>query len=113
MTKNLLASFILVITAMDAGAQPNTRGGGTSYASFIDYKKAFSRPAESLKKKEDTLQKQFEAKKLEWPAKYVYIRSFKYDSQHEVWVKNDPKDKYQLFKTYRVCALAGTLGPKR
>jgi murein L,D-transpeptidase YafK len=51
--------------------------------------------------------------KLEWPAKYVYIRSFKYDSQLEVWVKNDAKDKYKLFKTYKVCALAGTLGPKR
>ena len=40
-------------------------------------------------------------------------RSFKYDSQLEVWVKNDRKDKYKLFKTYKVCALAGTLGPKR
>src|SRR5688572_15028716 len=43
----------------------------------------------------------------------MYIRSFKYDSQHEVWVKNDPKEQYQLFKTYKVCVLAGTLGPKR
>jgi hypothetical protein len=31
----------------------------------------------------------------------------------EVWVKNDIKDPFQLFKTYRICALAGTLGPKR
>ena len=30
----------------------------------------------------------------------------------EVWVKNDRKDPYKLFKTYRVCALAGTLGQK-
>lgn len=48
-----------------------------------------------------------------WPAKYIYIRSFKYDFQLEVWVKNDIKDPFQLFKTYKVCALAGTLGPKR
>jgi len=61
----------------------------------------------------DTLQKQFEAKKLGWPAKFIYVRSFKYDSQLEVWVKNDIKDQFQLFKTYKVCALAGTLGPKR
>src|SRR4030095_1740870 len=45
--------------------------------------------------------------------RYIYIRSFKYDSQLEVWVKNDIKDPFQLFKTYKVCALAGTLGPKR
>jgi len=31
----------------------------------------------------------------------------------EVWVKNDIKDPFQLFKTYKICALAGTLGPKR
>lgn len=81
--------------------------------SFIDFQRTLPRPSEAMKRKEDTLQKQFEAKKLQWPAKYIYIRSFKYDSQLEVWVKNDRKDPYQLFKSYRVCALAGTLGPKR
>jgi murein L,D-transpeptidase YafK len=59
------------------------------------------------------LQKQFAEKKLQWPAKYIYIRSFKYDSQLEVWVKNEIAEPFQLFKTYKVCALAGSLGPKR
>ncbi len=88
------------------------KGGGTSF-SFIDYQKSFQRPGEALKRKEDTLQKQFEEKKLQWPAKYLYIRSFKYDSQFEVWVKNEIKEPFKLFKTYKVCALAGSLGPKR
>src|SRR5205085_1955569 len=48
-----------------------------------------------------------------WPAKYIYIRSFKYDGQLEVWVKNERKEPYRLFKVYKICALAGTLGPKR
>ncbi|MFZ9388709.1 MAG: L,D-transpeptidase family protein [Chitinophagaceae bacterium] len=95
-----------------ASAQPSYSGGSNSY-SFIDYQKTFPRPGEALQRKEDTLQKQFEAKKLTWPAKYIYIRSFKYDSQLEVWVRNDVRDPFTLFKTYRVCALAGTLGPKR
>jgi len=86
---------------------------GTSFSSFIDYQKTFPRPDESFRRKEDTLQKQFEEKKLKWPANYIYIRSFKYDSQMEVWVKNEIKDQFKLFKTYKVCALAGTLGPKR
>jgi len=30
-----------------------------------------------------------------------------------VWVKSEKNEKYKLFKNYRVCALAGTLGPKR
>lgn len=110
--KNLVILFFGVIFPLFVVSQPSSKGGGNSY-SFIDYQKNFPRPSEALLKKQDTLQKQFEAKKLEWPAKYMYIRSFKYDSQLEVWVKNDLKEKFQLFKTYKVCALAGTLGPKR
>ena len=45
--------------------------------------------------------------------KEMYIRSFKYDSQMEVWVRNNNNEPFKLFKTYKVCALAGTLGPKR
>ena len=95
-------------------AQTSTfKTGSLSFSSFIDYQKTFPRPSEALQRKEDTLEKQFAAKGLKWPAKYIYIRSFKYDSQMEVWVKNEIKDPFQLFKTYKICALAGTLGPKR
>ena len=110
--KNLLICFFYAAFSLTTAAQPPSKGGTNSY-SFIDYQRNFPRPSEAFQKKQDTLQKQFEEKKLEWPAKYMYIRSFKYDSQLEVWVKNDLKDKFQLFKTYKVCALAGTLGPKR
>jgi murein L,D-transpeptidase YafK len=82
-------------------------------ASFVDFQRSLQRPADALKSKEDTLRKQFAAKGLAWPAKYIYLRSFKYDGQLEVWVKNDRKEPFKLFKTYRVCAMAGTLGPKR
>jgi len=102
--------ILLISTTFTALAQPPQKGGTNS---FINYQRTFPRPSEALARKEDTLQKQFEAQKLDWPAKYIYIRSFKYDSQLEVWVKNDIKDKFKLFKTYKVCALAGTLGPKR
>ncbi len=104
--KNLFITLILSMVASAAISQ------GPS-PSFVDYQKALPRPGDALKRKGDTLQKQFEAKGLEWPARYVYIRSFKYDGQMEVWAKNERKDQYKLFKTYKVCALAGTLGPKR
>jgi murein L,D-transpeptidase YafK len=81
--------------------------------SFVDYQKSFGKVSDVFKRKEDTLKKQFAAKKLEWPAKHVYIRSFKYDSELEVWVKSKITDEFRLFKTYKICALAGTLGPKR
>jgi murein L,D-transpeptidase YafK len=112
--KILLIYFISSCLIMGASAQPSASPskGGTSY-SFIDYQKTFSRPNDALNRKEDTLEKQFADKKLKWPAKYIYIRSFKYDSQMEVWVKNKIAEPFQLFKTYKVCALAGSLGPKR
>ncbi|MBL7729585.1 MAG: L,D-transpeptidase family protein [Chitinophagaceae bacterium] len=110
--KNLFF-ILLLLSLVQAYAQPPMQKGGSNSYSFIDYQRTFPRPSEALQRKEDTLQKQFQAKKLEWPAKYIYIRSFKYDSQLEVWVKNNIKEQFQLFKTYRVCALAGTLGPKR
>lgn len=81
--------------------------------SFTDYQKNFPRVADAIRYREDTLKKQFAASGLQWPAKEIYIRSFKYDSQLEVWVRNNDNDPFKLFKTYKVCALAGTLGPKR
>lgn len=81
--------------------------------SFFDLQKSFSRVAFALKTKEDTLRKQFAAANITYPPKQIYIRSFKYDSQLEVWVRNSDEEKFKLFKTYKVCAMAGTLGPKR
>lgn len=112
--KNLSALIISLICLITfASAQKSSTPVSIAYTSFIDYQKSLQRPSEALTRKEDTLRKQFEEKNLLWPARFIYIRSFKYDSQLEVWVKNDIKEPYQLFKTYKVCALAGTLGPKR
>jgi len=80
---------------------------------FLDVQRSYSRPATALLSKEDTLRKQFEDRNLVWPANFIYIRSFKYDSKLEVWVKQERDAPFQLFKTYKVCALAGTMGPKR
>lgn len=110
--KSLFGAIVLIFGFMISVPAQKT---GTSYVfpTFIDYQRALPRPGDALKRKEDTLQKQFASKGLVWPAKYIYLRSFKYDSQLEVWVKNERKDSFQLFKTYNICALAGTLGPKR
>jgi len=84
-----------------------------SSQSFLSQQRANSRVASAFKSKEDTLKKQFAQKGLQYPPKQLYIRSFKYDSQLEVWVRNTSKEQFQLFKTYKVCALSGSLGPKR
>ena len=66
-----------------------------------------------LNKLEDSIRKQFEKQKLVYPPHSLYIRSFKFDKQLEVWVKNDASEPYKLFKTYKVCMQSGTMGPKR
>lgn len=100
--------FLMLFFCYKVAAQ----SAASSYT-FIDYQKSIPKITDLLQRKQDTLMKQFKNKGLEWPAKYIYIRSFKYDSQLEVWVKNERSQPYKLFKTYKICALAGTLGPKR
>lgn len=68
---------------------------------------------QTFQNKDSMLKRQFEAKGLAYPARFVYLRSFKYDSRLEVWVKDLPTDTFTLFKSYRICALSGIMGPKR
>ena len=100
--------ILLICSGVCALAQTSVQN-----ITFVDFQRTYPKINEVLLRKEDTLKKQFEAKGLAWPAKYIYIRSFKYDSQLEVWVKYKVDEKYKLFTTYKVCALAGSLGPKR
>src|SRR5574339_227391 len=93
-----LAVILFCLVASSALAQ------GPS-ASFVDFQRTLQRPSDAIRKKEDTLKRQFASKGLQWPAKYLYIRSFKFDGQLEVWVKNDRKEAFKLFKTYKVCAM--------
>ncbi len=87
---------------------------GNAQPAFIDYQKSASgKVNEVFNRMEDTVKKQFAARKLNWPPQCMYVRSFKYDRQLEVWVKDDPQGVYKLFKTYKVCMQSGTMGPKR
>ena len=101
--KKIIFIISVVLVSANAFAQPT----------FVDYQKNFPRVADAMRNKLDTLKKQFATAGLHWPASEIYIRSFKYDSELEVWVRNNEDETFKLFKTYKVCALAGTLGPKR
>lgn len=47
------------------------------------------------------------------PAAEVFVRVFKRDRELEVWVRPMDGTRFQLLKTYGICALAGKPGPKR
>lgn len=80
---------------------------------FWEQQQSYPKVAKAIKTRTDTLKNQFKKAGLVFPPKQLYIRSFKYDSQLEVWVKSGNNNQFQLFKTYSVCALSGTMGPKR
>ncbi|WP_225321259.1 L,D-transpeptidase family protein [Rhizosphaericola mali] len=66
-----------------------------------------------LKTLETKMRKDFDSLGIQWPIKEVYFRSFKYDGQLEVWVRDSDTMPFKLYKTYKVCAMAGSMGPKR
>lgn len=103
----LFKSILLTILVLSQAGLLYAQGN------FVDYQKTFARVADVFRRKEEGIKKEFKDKGLEWPAKYVYVRSFKLDSQLEVWVKSKKNEAFKLFKTYKVCAMAGSLGPKR
>ncbi|MEO7264193.1 MAG: hypothetical protein ABIW38_04735 [Ferruginibacter sp.] len=96
-------SLAVVCIILPAAAQNNYTSGPKPSIRLND---VFSRM-------EDSVKKQFEKQNLTWPPQAMYIRSFKFDRQLEVWVKGDAKETFKLFKTYKVCMQSGTMGPKR
>ncbi|MEX0635357.1 MAG: L,D-transpeptidase family protein, partial [Ferruginibacter sp.] len=81
--------------------------------SFSEIKKSSPRVSDAYTRLEDSVKLQFKNLDLIWPPAEMYVRSFKYDRQLEVWVKNEPGQAFKLFKTYKVCQQSGTMGPKR
>lgn len=86
---------------------------GASGQSFLQQQLQYPVFKSAYAKKDSLLKREFEARGLVYPARFIYLRSFKYDSRLEVWVKNQPTDTFTLFKSYKICALSGTMGPKR
>lgn len=87
---------------------------GSGAQNFYDSKKTNSgKLSEVVERVEDSIKGQFEKQKLVWPPASIYIRSFKYDRQLELWVRNSADGPYKLFKSYNICMQSGTMGPKR
>ncbi len=104
--KGLVLCFILLLLTGLFGFKANSQ-------SFVEQQLQFPTVKRAFQQKNAMLKKQFEEKGLTYPANYIFIRSFKYDSRLEVWVKNKPTDTFTLFKSYPVCALSGYMGRKK
>jgi murein L,D-transpeptidase YafK len=86
---------------------------GKAQDAYLGDNKTANKLSAILSKAEDSVMKQFKSKNLVWPPSAVYLRSFKFDRQLEVWVKDDSAQKFVLYKSYKICMQSGTMGPKR
>ncbi|MGX5816849.1 L,D-transpeptidase family protein [Chitinophaga lutea] len=87
--------------------------GVKAQQTFLDNQKMFPRVGMAFREKEEQLKAEFAKKGIPYPAKQIYIRSFKLDSELEIWGRNNVTDTFRLLKSYRVCSLSGKMGPKR
>jgi murein L,D-transpeptidase YafK len=55
----------------------------------------------------------FHERGIRYPAAEIFLRIFKRERSLELWVRSEGQERYELLKSYPVCALAGGLGPKR
>ncbi|HET9438613.1 MAG TPA: L,D-transpeptidase family protein [Longimicrobiales bacterium] len=80
---------------------------------FVREQLRFTRVRAARSATESAIEKLFKARNIAYPAAEVYLRAFKLERTLELWVRSADKDKFELLKAYRICALAGGLGPKR
>ncbi|MCI0436296.1 MAG: L,D-transpeptidase family protein [Gemmatimonadetes bacterium] len=50
---------------------------------------------------------------LAYPAAEIFLRVFKRERVLELWVRTPDARQFSLLREYRICALAGEIGPKR
>jgi murein L,D-transpeptidase YafK len=55
----------------------------------------------------------YRARGLTYPASEIFLRVFKRERMLELWVRTPESQRFALLKSYRICALAGEIGPKR
>lgn len=60
-----------------------------------------------------TIKRLFHERGISYPAAEVFVRIFKRERTLELWVRSIDGDRFELLKTYGICAMAGELGPKR
>jgi murein L,D-transpeptidase YafK len=55
----------------------------------------------------------FHERGISYPAAEIFMRVFKRERSLELWVRPGGTERFELLKTYPICAMSGELGPKR
>ena len=87
--------------------------GSNAAAPFVRQQLSFTRVREARSSAEMSIRRLYRERRIRYPAAEVYVRVFKVERTLEVWVRAQNRDKFELLNAYRICALAGGVGPKR
>ncbi len=98
-TSAFFAVFLLLFTAPAWSQQ------------LVDDQLNYSRVREAKSDYHNELEQLFRTKGITFPPKDIYLRTFKFDKEMELWATNG--EVYTLIKTYEICKVSGELGPKR
>jgi murein L,D-transpeptidase YafK len=73
----------------------------------------YSRVKEAYQEKEAAVKKLFASKNVDITKANLFFRAFKQEKMLEVWAAPTNSTTYQLITTYQICAISGSVGPKR
>lgn len=73
----------------------------------------YPRVREAKEDYHDILKKAFAEKNVTFPPEEIFISSYKFDMEMELWAKGKEGEDFKLIKTYDICQVSGGLGPKR
>jgi murein L,D-transpeptidase YafK len=82
-------------------------------APFVRDQLRHPRVREARELSEDGIMSMFHERKISYPADEIFVRVLKLERELELWVRPTNSDRFELLRTYPICALAGVLGPKR
>lgn len=80
---------------------------------FLEAQLGFPRVRAAQERAEPELVRAFRRRGLPYPPAAVYLRVFKRERLVQLWVRPSGRERYVLFRVYRMCVLSGGLGPKR
>lgn len=80
---------------------------------FLEEQLSYSRVKTAKENHHESLLRQFAKKEISFPPHDIYLRSFKFEKEIEVWIKPQEQDSFVYLKSYPICETSGSLGPKR
>ena len=102
---------VTLVSACSSGTKFYTKAA-PSESSFARQQLRYARVRDARQATQARVEQMFADRNIRYPAAELFIRIFKWEKELEVWVRPVDKKKFELLKTYDVCAMSGIVGPK-